>query len=326
MKRFERIFASTWIVPFILLLITLFLSGCSSRFSEYTADTDHAQYDSVSSERASDGTSFSGEASQPVPSQDQSGSGADLGDIFESQHKIIYTGDVVMESLTFDETVGSIQSYVNGLGGYAESSYIEGRRITETTRPPRRTASFTFRIPQQRFHGFTEGLKEYGNVLSSSTHGENITERYFDTEARLTSLRIQEERVLSLLERADDIENVLRIESELTNLRYQIESLTGSLQKWDNLVQFSTIRVEIREVDQITTDPDATSWSEEISEAFKDSILAVIRTLQNLVILLITILPFVIVFIPLIMAGVKVYVSLSRKFKERKSSKKDHSA
>jgi hypothetical protein len=307
-------------ILFVLLLIVLFsISGCSSRAPEYASEPAYDS-DSVSNERGA--AESPAEAPPAAPSPEQAGSGFDLGDAVESQHKIIYSGEIVMESLEFDETVEEVQSYVNRLGGYAESSYIEGRRITETIQPSRRTASFTFRVPQQRFFSFTEGLKEYGNVLTSSTYGENITERYFDTEARLVSLKIQEERMLSLLERAENIEDILRIESELTNLRYQVESLTGTIQKWDNLVQFATIRVDIREVDKVTPDPDVTTWGTEISDAFKDSVIAVIRTLQNLIIFLIMALPFAVVFLPLALLGVKIYRMIHKKMGKRSETDK----
>ena len=288
----------------LLLLLAFFimLTACSSPVVKNAGDADVGS-GGVMEERAS---MESAAPAQPFP-QEAPDNGLSLNEMIDPSHKIIYSGEVIMETLEFDDTTEMIQDYVNRLGGYAESSYIEGRRITQTARENRRTASFTFRVPQLQFNRFREGLREYGNIVSSSTHGENITDRYFDHEARLTSLRTQEDRLLNLLERADNIEDILRIESELSSLRYQVESLTGTLQKWDNLVQFATLRVEIREVDEITPDPEMISWGTEIGTAFRNSVLAVIDTLQNLVILFISALPFIIVFVPLVWVGIKVY-------------------
>jgi len=293
------------LIQFLIFSMLFMITGCGSNDnSMYENDTAGS-----AEERSMEGEMAPAEPASPAPDSDASlsGDGFSLGQTVEIGHKIIYSGEVMMETLTFEESVEQIQHYVNDIGGFAESSFVEGRRIMETSRPPRRTAVFTFRIPQQRFHTFSENLKEFGNVLSSSTHGENITERYFDTEARLESLVIQQERMLSLLERAENIEDILRIESELTNLRYQIENLTGTLQKWDNLVQFSTIRVEVREVDQETPDPETATWFDEIGEAFKDSVLAVIKTLQNIVIFLIMAVPFALIFIPVFFILQKLY-------------------
>lgn len=294
----------------LILSVLVMATGCGSKPSVmYDNDSAGIFSEESMAERGLAGDVAPAESASPAPDSYSSfeGEGLSLGENREIGHKVIYTGEVVLESLDFEDAVEEVQKFVNSIGGYAESSFIEGRRISETVRPSRRTAVFTFRIPQLRFSSFAVNLKEFGNVLSSSTHGENITERYFDTEARLTSLRIQEERMLSLLEKAENIEDLLRIESELTHLRYQIESFTGTLQKWDNLVQFSTVRVEVREVDQVTPDPETATWFDEIGEAFKDSVLAVIKTLQNIVIFFIMALPFLLVFIPVFLIMRKIY-------------------
>lgn len=297
-----------------LILVTMVLmtgmAGCS-RSPDYAASD--SSWDGAT---ASESPSMEAMPAPEAP-RESSGGGVELSQVTQSQHKIIYSGEVSMETLDFDDAVVEIQAYVNRLGGYAESSYIEGRRIGQTAGTSRRNASFTFRIPQQRFDGFTEGLKDFGNVLSASSHGENITEQYFDTEARLTSLRIQEERMLGLLERAESMEDILRIESELSHLRYQIESFTGSLQKWDSLVQFATMRVNLREVSEITPDPDTRKWGTEIRDAFNDSVVAVIRTLQNLVVTLIMLIPVAIVLLPLFFAARFVYRWLRRRADQR---------
>ncbi|MEN1759009.1 DUF4349 domain-containing protein [Anoxynatronum sibiricum] len=301
-----------YVVLILLLIMLVFgMAGCS-RSPEYAASDSGWDDGAVTESRSPDAMPA---AEAPA---EASGGGVDLSTVNQSQHKIIYSGEVSMETLDFDDAVAEIQAYVSRLGGYAESSYVEGRRIGQTTNTSRRNASFTFRIPQQRFDGFTEGLKEFGNVLSASSHGENITEQYFDTEARLTSLLIQEERMLGLLERAENMEDILRIESELTHLRYQIESFTGSLQKWDNLVQFATMRVNLREVSEMTPDPDSRHWGTEISEAFKESVVAVIRTLQNLVVVLIMFIPVAIVLLPLFFLARFVYRLIRKKISQHK--------
>lgn len=46
------------------------------------------------------------------------------------------------------------------------------------------------------------GAGELGNVLSLNRRQEEITEAYYDTEARLTALKTQEERLLAIMEKA----------------------------------------------------------------------------------------------------------------------------
>jgi hypothetical protein len=298
----------------------LLLQGCSSQSSDYATEpasgSDSSNYDRES-------PTAPAEPAPSEPADYASGIGFDPELIATSQHKVIYTGEVFLETLEFESSVSDIQAFVSSQGGYAESSYIEGRRLNTGSRPSRRTANFVFRIPQQRFHSFAKEMSAFGNVISASTHGDNITERYFDSEARLNSLQIQDERMLSLLERADEIEDILLLESELTNLRYQIENLTGTLQKWDNLVQYSTVRVEVQEVDEITLDSAEIGWSSEISETFRRSVIAVIRSLQDFIIFLIMALPYILIFIPLFLVGKFIYHKTRKRMGNKSSTGTD---
>ena len=316
----------TYLSLFLLLLVTIFIiAGCGApredaAMSEPAMSPD---YHTAESAPAPDM-----EVSRDAMAEERGeGSGLDLSSTTESQHKVIYTGEISMETLDFEDTVSDVTKYVNEIGGYTEHSTIEGRRIGDSSRHSRRYASFTFRVPEHRFHSFADQVREFGNVTSESTHGENITERYFDTEARLNSLQVQEERLLSLLEKADSIDDIMRIESELSNIRYQVESLTGTLQKWDNLIQFSTIHMTIREVDEITPDPDdPPGFLSDLQEALQDSILAVVESLKYLITFVIMAIPFVIVFGSIFMLLRKLYqkyIQPRRKFKKKKPTPSD---
>lgn len=300
----------------VFLFFVLAGSGCSAPSNDSAMVSD---YDTghLAAESAPEMDMPQDEASQ----ERGHGSGVDLGNVHESQHKIIYTGNITMETLTFEETIEQVTIYVQEIGGYTESSSIEGRRISDSPRQSRRYAHYTFRIPEARFTRFADDMKELGNVTSESTQGENITERYFDTEARLNSLQVQEERLLSLLEKADSIDDIMRIESELSHIRYQVESLTGSLQKWDNLVQYSTLHLSIREVDEITADPDSSpGFLRDLQDALEDSILAVIESLKFVVTFLIMATPFVVVFgsfFLLLRKGYKKFIEPRRKNKQQ---------
>ena len=303
----------------IMISIVLLFMGCASQQDEAATDSVPAYETADESSRSRQDSGQTSPETAAAP-EETFGGGGIHSTVHEHQHKIIYTGEAIVETLDFEESVAGIQRYVESMGGYAEYSYIEGQRLTAGTRNARRTASFTFRIPRQQFHRFSDGLTEFGNLLSSSSHGENITDRYFDTEARLKSLQIQEERLLALLERAEDIETILRIESELSSLRYQIENLTGTLQKWDNLVDFATYHVDIREVDAVTPDPAASTWGTDITNAFHESVIAVIHTLKNLVIFFIMVIPFAIVFLPVFFIARAVF----RKIRSLRQKRHSH--
>ena len=53
---------------------------------------------------------------------------------------------------------------------------------------------------------------------------DDITDSYFDAQARLDSLRQQEASLLEILSKAEKLEDVVQLQTALSDVRYQIES------------------------------------------------------------------------------------------------------
>lgn len=77
------------------------------------------------------------------------------------------------------------------LGGYAESSNIQGQGISSGNTAMKRTANYVFRVPADKYTDFFSKMKGYGVVTSEQSQGQDITDQYFDTDARLKSLKFK---------------------------------------------------------------------------------------------------------------------------------------
>ena len=191
------------------------------------------------------------------------------------------------------------------LGGYAESSNIQGQGISSGNTAMKRTANYVFRVPSDKYTDFFRKMKGYGVVTLEQSQGQDITDQYFDTDARLKSLKIQEERELVLLQKAIKLSDILELEKELNSVRYQIESYTGTLRKWDNLVSYSTVKVTIREVDEskiIVPTKEKGLWAR-MAYSFTYSMKQLGEITQNFIVLLVAMLPFLVVLSVIIIAG-----------------------
>jgi hypothetical protein len=73
-----------------------------------------------------------------------------------------------------------------------------------------------------------------------------VTEEFADTEARINNLKATEAQLLKLLERAEEMEDILVVQRELTGVREQIERLQGRLNVLERRSAFSTISVILR--------------------------------------------------------------------------------
>ncbi|MFA5523071.1 MAG: DUF4349 domain-containing protein [Tissierellales bacterium] len=298
----------------VILLFTLIISGCSSKGVSESKSMEspsistppsgsgiQSKYTNDMSDTVKDEGGFNfGEANgEPEQSIENTRTQSSLG------RKIIRSANVELETKEFDKTVNIITEKTNFLGGYIEGSSITGGRPVNKEDFRNRVASFKLRIPEESFDKLLLDFNDIGNVINIRRGGDDITSQYFDSEARLKSLTIQEERLLDILRKADKIEDIINLERELSNVRYQIESYTGTLRKWDNLVSYSTIDLIVYEVREIS-EPDPVTLGDRIVDGFKKSIKVMVNLGKELLVSVAVLLP--VLFILAIIGLVAYYI------------------
>ncbi len=235
--------------------------------------------------------------------------------------KIIYSGYQSIETTEFDKALAALDARVKEVGGFIEASDVNGRtqyREDGTTALVDRYAHYVIRVPCARFEEFMRRSGEIGNVLSSNTSAQNITSQFTDTEARRDSLRVQEERLLAMMEKTDDMESLITLESRLSEVRYEIESLERQLIDWQNRVDYSGVTVELREVAVYTpVEPVTRTFGERLGSAFADGWRSFVRFVQGALIVLARVLPTLVLLAVLALAVVLLVRLLRRRRKGR---------
>lgn len=180
---------------------------------------------------------------------------------------IIYTARVSMEVEDVEAAVNEIQSIAEGLGGFVQRIAVSSGA--------RKSGVITIRVPQERFYHALDLVRRIGNVTDMEVSGQDVTEQYIDLEARLRNAEMEEERLLAILEKATDVEDMLKIEKELMRVREMIESIKGQLQYLERRVQYSTISVYLEErakppvisnvrVVEVTTSKAVIEWTTDV--------------------------------------------------------------
>lgn len=249
-----------------IIMIAALLAACSSG-SYKSATRDSAEYYTEEPSYAPDpDTAY--ENGYDFEAKDDSGytaaSGASTAKDFAE--KMIYSASVELETTEFEKTIESLNSMIASYGGFIESSYTTGQSYSSkwNNYEPRRSAQFIIRVPSGGFNSLLDDFGNIGNVTESRNWAENITEQYYDSESRLKTLKVEEERLLAMLEKADTVSDMIDLESRLSEVRYSIESVTSRLRNWQNQVDYSTVTVNITEVKELTTivEPQRTYWEE----------------------------------------------------------------
>jgi len=236
--------------------------------------------------------------------------------------KIIYSGNVYMETTDFDEAVASLDRVVAEFGGFVQDSSVSGNASYNndgTTVIRDRWAYYTVRIPADKFNDFMAMAEGIGNVTNSSRKAQNVTSQYTDYEARLSSLYTQEERLLAMLEESGDLESLITLEARLSDVRYEIESIERNLRNLDQKLAFSTVNLELREVEIYT--PTATvqrTFGEKLSDAFADGWKGFVRSIQRFVLWFAESLPGLVLWAVIIGGGILVFFGVKKRIVRKK--------
>lgn len=234
-----------------------------------------------------------------------------------TNQKIIQNLLYQIETLKFDESAKTIQSLCTELGGYMQDSSVSGRGIQ--SQENLRNANYVLRIPQGKLDQFKNSAGNIGNVLNFTSSSENVSEKYFDTEARLKSLRAQQERLLALLEKSGALKDVIELEKALADVNYQIEQFTGTLRQYDSLIGFSTVSIQLNEVVKPTElENIPVTLGDRIARQFKDSMRSLGRFGEGLLVFFIGGAPIILLLV--VIAAVIIFIVRKRKKRADKKS------
>ena len=209
----------------------------------------------------------------------------------ENGRKLIRTVSLSLETKEFDSVLTNLSTKTTELGGYIETSTVNGNSYSHHST---RYASYVIRIPADKLNEFVEVVSELGNVTQKNESVEDVTLRYIDVESHKKALETEQERLLELLSKAENMEEILTIESKLSDIRYEIENYESQLKTMDNQIDYSTVSVYVDEVERVT-DTGEKGFFEEIKERFGNSLYVVARGIRGLVIGILGSLPILIV-------------------------------
>ena len=281
--------------------------------NEYKAETGGAM-----GEMSVDDTAEAEEA--PAGSPESQGGAADFTE------KIIYSANVSIETTDFDASVSGLEQKIRSLGGFVENSNVSGDTRWNndgTTSVVNRWAYYTFRIPAEKFEYFLQLTHTYGNVLSTSRSAQNVTSSYTDFEARLSSLNTQEERLLDMLAKSEDVETLIALEQRLSDVRYEIESIERNLRNYDMQIKYSTVNLDLREVEVYTpTVPVRRTFGQKLADSLSDGWNGFTRGIQNVILGLASALP-ALILLAVIIAAVIVCIKKARKKRKAQKAAQD---
>ena len=243
-----------------------------------------------------------------------------------TSRKLIRTVNLEVETKEFDAAIDTLQQQVLSLGGYIENMDLYNGSNYSGYRSSR-NASMTIRIPQNKTDDFLNAVSDISNVISHSESVDDVTLSYADMESHKSVLRAEHTRLLEFLEQADSIEDMLTIEKRLSDIQYQLESIESQLRTYDNKVDYSTVRLTVDEVKELTPiveeeEEEPTTW-ERIRDGFVENCNNVLDGLKELMIWFVVNIPNFILLAVCVLIFVGIIRLILRKGKKKEPKKKE---
>ena len=166
------------------------------------------------------------------------------------QRKIIRTANLIIYVENLEKAMGTIEGLTRQYSGQ-----VAGK--TTSISSGYRNGTLTLWVPSSKLLHFVDEIKKTGNTTNSTINAQDISDQYYDLDARLRNARRQEDRMLELLkQKGNDLKSILSVEKELARIRSDIETMDGRRRRWDQQVAYSTVTVSLYQDVKAAREPD----------------------------------------------------------------------
>ncbi len=248
------------IFPFIAFAVLLALFGCG-------AGQNSADSAAMSSEASKASTEMGG-ASAPAreagfAAQDQSATGGSAAAV--QNRMVIRTAQLSIRVDSIEKAEREVSRIIGGLGGYVDSATSSD---LDSGKP---VLSVTMRVPVRGFESAMSKMEALGVRLSKQIGSSDVTEQVVDLDARIRTLRAQEEVFRQILLQSRRLQDVITLQDKLAQVRMEIESMAGQRKSLANQAAMSTLTVTLTQSlapHQPPKDPNwlAQTWAEATSQ------------------------------------------------------------
>lgn len=169
-----------------------------------------------------------------------------------STRMIIKNGEMRLLVNSTDSAIEQVTDSAVNSGGYIVSSRV-------TLVGAYKNARMTMGVPVDQFEAVMRQLRALAvKVISENASGQDVSDEFVDLQSRVGNLEATAARIREFLKDTKTVEEALKVNSELSAVEDEIEKIKGRMQYLKDRAAYSTIVVDIEEV-QPTPTPTPTA-------------------------------------------------------------------
>jgi hypothetical protein len=200
--------------------------------------------------------------------------------------KIIYTAEVKLVVDDLPKAEEQLKQLIKQNGGFVAQSEQSGSAGS------RRSGRWRVRVPVDGFDSFMTDIVKLGFPEVNKTDSQDVTDQYYDLEARIKNRISEEESLRRLLEETHGkMEDILAVRRELNQVRSDIDQKEGQLRRLANLTSLTTVNATLRE-EKDYVPPQSPTFGSNIAGTFAGSLDVLQSVGKGLVLFVVALVPW----------------------------------
>lgn len=275
-----------------------------------------------------------GFVSEPRTERDEANGRVDIGpnpggqpnapqktDAKKVERKIVYRSDIEVYVNDFDSTVKKMDAIIEKINADQEIQAIVSQAEVISNPRASRTGNWTIRVSVDKFDDLRRELLDLGEPTRNRLSSDEVTEEYYDLDARMRNAKKEEESLLRLMDTdGKSVEDILKIRGQLSQVRGDIERWQGRLRVLDSLTSLATINFTITERGTYVPEK-AQTFTEVTSQTFFASVTTLIQFGKFIVLAVVALVPWlpIVLVIGLLFWFIRTKESTNKKMADSKT-------
>lgn len=208
--------------------------------------------------------------------------------------KIIRNGELALETDSPTDGLRRITAIAESLGGFVVTS--EFKQTSSNQASANQSVTIVARVPASQFNAALEQIRNVGShVIQEKNSGQDVSEEYYDLEARIRTKKALEAQFLEIMKQAHKVSDALEVQSQVADVRTEIERYEGRRRFLENQSALSTITITLQMPAPLVV-ATTTGFGQSIKAAFGDAIDIAAAIVLGLIKLIIVLAPIAIIF------------------------------
>ena len=244
------------------------------------------------------------------------------------EEKLVYRCQLDIETKNYAEDKENLMKLISEYEGIIQNSneydnddywYSSDHVKTRGTK----TLNLQVRIPSEKYKEFIGTVGTIGKVKRNSQQVDNISYDYYNTQADIEQLKIQEQRLLEMMEQAYTIEDMITVEDRLSEVQNELSKLQTKLVGLDTDVAYSYVDIELEEVFEYSAaEVEKPGFFKRLGEEIVNGFKAMIQIFEDIILFVVGAVPRLIPFAVLGFIVYKIVKVYRRNHKPRKPKDK----